>query len=117
MSVKGNAESYVELRGSLKLPEAIQGKSAYEIALMHGFKGTEEEWLEQLKYGKDGDKGEDGADGLTPYIGANGNWWIGINDTGIQAVASYKCTETEITAGSPSTEAEGTVTFVLEPLA
>lgn len=111
MSVKGSAESYVKLRGSLSMPKAIHGKSAYELAVMHGYKGTEEEWLEQLKYG------EDGADGLTPYIGSNGNWWLGANDTGIQAVASYKCTETEITAGSPSTEAEGTVTFVLEPLA
>ena len=25
------------------------GKSAYEIALAHGFVGTEEEWLESLK--------------------------------------------------------------------
>lgn len=32
------------------------GKSAYELALEHGFEGTEEEWLASLK-------GEDGADG------------------------------------------------------
>ena len=49
MSTKGSAESYIELRGELKLPEAIQGRSAYEIAVMHGYKGTEEEWLESLK--------------------------------------------------------------------
>lgn len=30
----------------------------------------------------DGDPGKDGEDGETPYIGANGNWWIGNNDTG-----------------------------------
>ena len=24
-----------------------------------------------------GEKGETGADGKTPYIGENGNWWIG----------------------------------------
>lgn len=24
-----------------------------------------------------------GADGLTPYIGENGNWWIGAEDTGV----------------------------------
>lgn len=52
MSTKGKAESYVELRGSLKMPDAIVGKSAYEIAVMHGFKGTEEEWLESLQIGK-----------------------------------------------------------------
>lgn len=26
-----------------------------------------------------------GQDGLTPYIGANGNWWIGNADTGVNA--------------------------------
>lgn len=47
--------------------------------------------------GKDGEKGADGytpikgvdyfdgVDGDTPYIGENGNWWIGENDTGVSA--------------------------------
>lgn len=35
------------------------GKSAYEIAVEHGFVGTETEWLESLK-------GADGKDGITP---------------------------------------------------
>lgn len=26
-----------------------------------------------------------GRDGLTPFIGANGNWWIGEEDTGVKA--------------------------------
>ena len=30
-------------------------------------------------------KGEDGEDGDTPYIGSNGNWWIGTTDTGVRA--------------------------------
>lgn len=29
-----------------------------------------------------GDKGADGADGVTPHIGDNGNWYIGYTDTG-----------------------------------
>lgn len=29
-----------------------------------------------------GDKGDTGADGITPHIGANGNWYIGDDDTG-----------------------------------
>ncbi len=33
--------------------------------------------------GKDGLNGIDGKDGLTPYIGENGNWWIGETDTGV----------------------------------
>ena len=35
-----------------------------------------------------GPAGEPGDDGLTPYIGANGNWWIGDTDTGVSASAS-----------------------------
>ena len=35
--------------------------------------------------GEQGIQGEPGKDGLTPYIGANGNWWIGDKDTGIYA--------------------------------
>lgn len=37
------------LRGTIVNPDVIRGKSAYEIAVMHGFKGSEEEWLESLK--------------------------------------------------------------------
>lgn len=40
------------------------------------------------KDGKDGVNGKDGVDGkdgLTPYIGANGNWWIGTTDTRVSA--------------------------------
>lgn len=43
--------------------------------------------------GKDGTNGKDGADGLTPYIGSNGNWWIGGKDTGTPATSSDEATE------------------------
>lgn len=33
----------------------------------------------------DGTNGKDGVDGQTPYIGKNGNWWIGNEDTGVKA--------------------------------
>lgn len=47
------------------------GESAYEIAVKHGFEGTEEEWLESL-HGKDGEDGEDGEDGNPGvYIGSD----------------------------------------------
>jgi hypothetical protein len=48
------------LIGTVMNPEVIRGKSAYEIAVAHGFEGTEEEWLASLKgksayeYAKDG---------------------------------------------------------------
>jgi hypothetical protein len=35
--------------------------------------------------GKDGVNGKDGADGLTPFIAENGNWWIGSTDIGVKA--------------------------------
>ena len=35
--------------------------------------------------GENGEDGKDGADGQTPYIGENGNWWIGDKDTGVKA--------------------------------
>lgn len=41
----------------------------------------------QFYYGADGNDGADGADGLTPYVGQNGNWYIGNNDTGVVARA------------------------------
>ena len=53
------------------------GESAYDIAVRNGFEGTEVEWLESLR----------GQDGDTPYIGSNGNWFIGQTDTGVKATA------------------------------
>ncbi len=35
--------------------------------------------------GESGNDGIDGKDGDTPYIGENGNWWIGGSDTGVRA--------------------------------
>lgn len=49
MSLNGQAEGKNELVGSVFAPKMIQGKSAYEIAVMNGFEGTEKEWLEYLR--------------------------------------------------------------------
>lgn len=35
--------------------------------------------------GPQGQQGTPGSDGKTPYIGENGNWWIGTSDTGVTA--------------------------------
>ena len=61
-----------------------RGKSAYEVAVENGFNGTEAEWLASLKgaTGAPGADGKDGTDGKTPYVGDNGNWYIGADDTG-----------------------------------
>lgn len=64
------AKKYVD--DTLSGSGALHGKSAYEIAVENGFTGTETEWLESLN-------------GTSPYIGDNGNWFIGDIDTGISA--------------------------------
>lgn len=46
------------------------GKSAYEVATLNGFVGTEAQWVASLK-GKDGIKGEKGNDGHTPIKGVD----------------------------------------------
>src|SRR5690625_2186571 len=70
------------------------GKSAYEIAVEHGFEGTEEEWLESLKgepgpqgpQGPKGDKGDpdeqgpQGEQGPPGESGADGQDGRGITD-------------------------------------
>ena len=40
------------------------------------------------KDGADGLNGADGKDGNTPFIGENGNWWIGETDTGVKAAGT-----------------------------
>ena len=57
------------------LDEYVQdGKSAYDIAVDNGFKGTEQEWLASLN-GKDGVNGRDGytpVKGVDYFDGSNG---------------------------------------------
>ena len=58
----GSVGSEIKLSGTLSIPNAIHGKSAYEIAVMHGFEGTVEEWLASLK----GENPIKGIDYFTP---------------------------------------------------
>ena len=57
------------------------GASAYDIAVAHGFVGTEAEWLESLK-GADGNPGKDGAPGNTPVKGTD--YWTAEDKAEIQ---------------------------------
>ena len=50
---------------------AVDAKSAYVIALEHGFIGSEEEWLASLK-GAKGEQGEQGIPGVQGEKGQNG---------------------------------------------
>lgn len=57
--------------------QGIQGLSAYQVAVQHGFEGTEAEWLISLKgekgeTGPKGDKGDTGEKGATGERGPQG---------------------------------------------
>ena len=95
------AVAVLGLAAAMALPLAAcgeAGKSAYDIAVEHGFVGTEEEWLESLRgpqgeqgeKGDKGDKGEQGdagAPGATPSITINedGYWVINGEVTDVKA--------------------------------
>ena len=51
----------------------------YDLSVLKGLDG---------KDGTNGQNGSDGKDGKTPFIGENGNWWIGEIDTGIKAAGT-----------------------------
>lgn len=55
--------------------QGIQGLSAYQVAVQHGFEGTEAEWLISLKgeKGETGPKGEPGANGAPGEQGPKGD--------------------------------------------
>jgi hypothetical protein len=71
----------------------LPGKSAYDIAVLNGFVGTEAAWLLSLK-GKDGLPGADGAKGADGLPGAKGDTGLpgadgtpGVKgDTGLQGL-------------------------------
>lgn len=67
--------------------QGIQGLSAYQVAVQHGFEGTEAEWLISLKgekgeTGPKGDKGNTGEKGATGERGPKGDTGSGLNIKG-----------------------------------
>jgi hypothetical protein len=64
------AKQYVD--ATLSGAGALQGQSAYDIAVKNGFKGSEQDWLKSLE-------------GTAPHIGENGNWFLGDQDMGVIA--------------------------------
>lgn len=73
--LKGNTEW--KFISDLSGAQGIQGLSAYQVAVQHGFKGAEDEWLISLKgekgeTGPKGDKGDTGEKGATGERGPQG---------------------------------------------
>ena len=67
--LKGNTEW--KFISDLSGAQGIQGLSAYQVAVQHGFEGTEDEWLISLK-GEKGETGPKGEKGDTGEKGATG---------------------------------------------
>lgn len=76
MSLTGKV-SGKSVKGSLTILHTIHGYSAYEIAVLEGFRGTREEWLESLR-GEPGESvritevtesTEDGGDNVVEFSG------------------------------------------------
>lgn len=63
------------------------GKSAYDIWIDAGNSGTQQDFIQAIRgpQGMPGANGKDGKDGITPHVGANGNWFEGDTDTGVSA--------------------------------
>lgn len=62
--LNGNLKAGGSLKGGAVAVFGKDGKSAYEVAVKNGFKGTEAEWLESLV----GEKGDTGNSGV--YLGS-----------------------------------------------
>lgn len=84
-NVENEEDSRLYLKGNTKWKfisdlsgaQGIQGLSAYQVAVQHGFEGTEAEWLISLKgekgeTGPKGDKGDTGEKGATGERGPQG---------------------------------------------
>ena len=54
MNLTGRAKADESLRGKINWLKTIHGYSAYEIAVINGFRGTEKEWLQSLHGGSGG---------------------------------------------------------------
>lgn len=60
-SIQGKIDGSQEVCGIIS-NTILRGYSAYDVAILNGYKGTEEEWLASL-HGKDGIDGINGVDG------------------------------------------------------
>ena len=142
-NLSGSGSTENEGTSEVVIPDQLQ--QIYEMAVRQGYTGTYEDWLNELKGDQveirandgyiqwrykgasewqniiplsdlEGADGLNGQNGLTPYIGENGNWFIGGTDTGVFAGGSqedlvqYKVTfddgcgnvvETEVDAKQP----------------
>mgnify|MGYP003290228117 CR=1 FL=1 len=117
MYLKGSAESRNKLRGSINKLTELRGYSAYEIAVINGFSGTEKEWLASLK-GETSDPGG-GTTARIAYVNILANKWTGTKSPYSQVVTVEGVTANSQVDLTPSVEQlvifyEKDLTFVTE---
>lgn len=91
-NVQNEEDSRLYLKGNTKWKfisdlsgaQGIQGLSAYQVAVQHGFEGTEDEWLISLKgeQGEQGIQGIQGPQGEPGLQGPKGDTGSGLNFKG-----------------------------------
>lgn len=81
MSLTGNVTADKLLRGKINGADVIY-VDTYQLAVQNGYQGTFEEWLTTL----------------CPYVGENGHWWVGSNDTGVVAFVAPKLSSVTLEA-------------------
>lgn len=90
------------LKGKLSLPKELRGYSAYEIAVIHGFKGTEAEWLLSLKGGSGSSNA--GATTTLAQITILASAWVGEHSPYSQVVEVAGVTDYSKVDLQPSVE-------------
>lgn len=65
--------------------------------------------------GDQGAQGPQGEPGATPYIGSNGNWWIGDTDTGVSAGGSGASGVYVLSDGESLDNAPADAVLVIDP--
>lgn len=85
ITTNGNKTWLLDNDGNKLKVSGVDGKTAYDLAVEKGYKGTLEEWLESLK-GSDGQNGSDGKSAYElavekGYTGTLEEWLLSLNGT------------------------------------
>ena len=108
----GGTLTYEEWLESVKGEKGDKGDRGDEGAAgPQGPQGIQGATGPQGPQGEQGQPGKDGSDGQTPYIGQNGNWWIGNTDTGVLAEGRNGEAGVSIVSTVINSEGELVITF------